>query len=306
MRDREYDYESSVETETLHDLREKHDNRQKRGKKTKKLSNIHYKDVVDANIDFEELVDRVKKRLEKDLKDKLYIIKETEKEDDDVTKPSVKYLTTRKKVEDLDDKSEYIDEITDRTTKYRPKKPVVVVTERYEYADALETTYTNKNKKVTTRGKDYDEFKKIEMEKNDSYEDYKTPARDTNVYSSKENKRFKIKKSPISKEVSRKPLKKAKSQIYKQSYLESGEEVKARTENIVYDDYLSTSSVKDLKLGTFKPTREVYTIVTPNYVSPVGAERYDFDEPIPEKDREREHLKYFGNPPARINKKMLI
>lgn len=324
MRDRLYDYESSFETEKTPDMRETHDTRQNRGKKENKLSKIHLNS--DATIDFEELVERVKKRLEKELKDKLAVTKDNKKYIDETRAPKVKYMTTRKQVEAYDDKSEYIDEITDRTTKYRPNKKKMATTERYEYADALETNYSNnrnKNRKKTTKEKDYGDFKKIEMI-NDSYEDYKTPSKDTNIYSSKEGKtfktpskdpnihsskegkRFKIKNSSVTREVVRKPLKLVKAENTRPVSEEFGEEVKARTENIAYDDDLSSPRIRNLKLGTNKPTREVYTIVTPNYVSPVGAERYDFDEPIPEKDREREHLKYIGNPPARINKKVLL
>lgn len=60
--------------------------------------------------------------------------------------------------------------------------------------------------------------------------------------------------------------------------------------------------------GTMIPTRQIFKMSSPNYYGKLVAvaEKYDFNEPLPEKDRERENLKHYFNPPARINKKVKL
>lgn len=81
-----------------------------------------------------------------------------------------------------------------------------------------------------------------------------------------------------------------------------------------YDD--STKKIKDnankkttkKRLRTMFPTKAHLKISSPNYfaILPAVAEKYNFDEPIPEKDREPEVIKDIGNPPATINKKVIL
>ncbi|XP_053622562.1 uncharacterized protein LOC128682090 isoform X2 [Plodia interpunctella] len=60
--------------------------------------------------------------------------------------------------------------------------------------------------------------------------------------------------------------------------------------------------------GTGIPTRERFSMSSPNYYAsiPIVAEKYDFNEPLPEKDREPEDMRYLKNPPAKINQKVEI
>ncbi|VVC91281.1 unnamed protein product [Leptidea sinapis] len=86
-------------------------------------------------------------------------------------------------------------------------------------------------------------------------------------------------------------------------YNEAGtNEIKAKTDTLWFDD--SEPIPKDTKIlseerhrsGTGVPTRLTYKMVSPNYYAslPTIAERYDFNEPLPERDRDREHVKYIG------------
>ncbi|CAH0731088.1 unnamed protein product, partial [Brenthis ino] len=324
-RDRDYDYEDANKYEKQHEINDKKNNKHiQSGQKGFKFSKIRLDN--DATIDFEELVERVKKRLEKELREKYSKYKQTKfnnfEKRRETTKAEIDYINSQKQTQqESHERSEYIEEMTDRPTKRDSNVHITVNTEKYEYADALKTTY-NKNKRIhkdkinAKHEKDYDEFKKIEMMEKGSYEDYEPPVKDANVYSSNENKRFKIKQSlkfsknpPKPKIFEDRPIIEEKSKINKPNYDDDEiEEVKARTENIADDDISTEKSnvKKKSHLSTFIPTRERYTMITPNYVSPKPAERYDFDEPLPEKDREREHLKYFGNPPAKINKKVRL
>ncbi|CAK1553266.1 unnamed protein product [Leptosia nina] len=131
-----------------------------------------------------------------------------------------------------------------------------------------------------------------------SYEDYITPAKEANVYASNEKSRFEVKNN----------FKSVQAKEYKSESAETiaSDEIKARTERILYDD--DTKILSNEKPGTGIPTRETYKMVTPNYYAslPTVAEKYDFNEPLPERDRERERVKYIGNPPARINKKIRL
>ncbi|XP_045783061.1 triadin-like [Maniola jurtina] len=102
---------------------------------------------------------------------------------------------------------------------------------------------------------------------------------------------------------------------YKEKNIDS-EEIKAKTENLWYDNnervtidtVTASQKSKKSKFGTKLPTRDTFRMVTPNFMAnfPLVVEKYNFDEPIPEKDRERESLKYIGNPPASINKKVQL
>lgn len=101
-------------------------------------------------------------------------------------------------------------------------------------------------------------------------------------------------------------------------------EIKARTESLSYEEKetkadpnaTTTTEItvkgkkitKKSKVGTMIPTREFYKISSPNYYGklPTVAEKYNFNEPIPEQDREPENLKPIGNPPASINGKVKL
>ncbi|XP_069364247.1 uncharacterized protein PF3D7_1120000-like [Maniola hyperantus] len=190
-------------------------------------------------------------------------------------------------------------------------------------------------------------YEKLEFTQNDSYEDYVTPAKE-NIYTSSENKepynndenkhknvlsnkRYKIKtdhyfnknfdrharvktkgvSNKNEREIEKSPI----NYEYGEKIIES-EEIKAKTENLWYDNYekvtmdtvIVSQTSKKPKFGTRLPTRHTFRMATPNFMAnfPMVVEKYNFDEPIPEKDRERESLKYIGNPPASINKKVQL
>lgn len=67
-------------------------------------------------------------------------------------------------------------------------------------------------------------------------------------------------------------------------------------------------TTRNNSLRTLFPTRYHVKISSPNYFAklPAVAEKYNFEEPIPEKDREPENIKHIPNPPALINKKIKI
>lgn len=96
-------------------------------------------------------------------------------------------------------------------------------------------------------------------------------------------------------------------------------EIKARTADLRYEekdlfkDYVPDNSTdskggKKSKPGTMIPTREFFKMSSPNYYAKVPniAQKYDFNEPIPERDREPEDLKPIGNPAASINRKIKL
>lgn len=344
----------------------------------------------DTKIDFDELVERVKKRIEKELKEKYYIERDTEittinnnqkgndKKNNTTHKQEVK--KNIKETSPLDYDTEYVEEITDRPKKPfnkseglkgKIKKTTKAIDEekRLDYADAsIETTIkqkrktqkstyndefsfetvtytynddndrknqktrTTKNKFVSKEVKNLP-FKKIHMTKKDSYEDYKIPEKETNIYSSAEikpqksdinEKRYNIQKQNRNKIATKdielttdnfknrnkktKLKKSTPNDEYNDKFVES-QEIKAKTVYVNdFDEMPSEENTKRVKSVTNKPTRERYKAVTPNYYAklPTVVEKYDFNEPLPEKDRERENLKYYGNPPALINKKVRL
>nr|XP_013189838.1 unnamed protein product [Amyelois transitella] len=95
------------------------------------------------------------------------------------------------------------------------------------------------------------------------------------------------------------------------------DEIKAKTENLNYDYHTykmkldnmngKTPTTRKTFKGSGIPTRERFSMSSPNYYAsvPVVAEKYDFNEPLPDRDREPEDLKYLENQPAKINKKCL-
>ncbi|CAH2217772.1 jg25718 [Pararge aegeria aegeria] len=173
------------------------------------------------------------------------------------------------------------------------------------------------------------------MTQKESYEDYVTPAREVNVYASSEVKqRYNVEEnSPIhnrykiiNKSYNNKnpnihgdtQLEKSIKPPNKYEYAEKvkeSDEIKAKTENLWYDNedksnvdtIILSGALEKPKFGTRFPARHTYK-ATPNFVAnlPVVVEKYNFNEPIPEADRERETLKYLGNPPASINKKVRL
>lgn len=183
----------------------------------------------------------------------------------------------------------------------------------------------------------------IDMRKsNDSYEDYVTPEREE-TFESDETERSRI---TVTKNYSHRPqinkkdkqyvdkIKwKTKEKLTTPNYDYDGE-IKAKTESLDYDEKetvhpnpptegAKTNSLEAFEInlpidgvvrkikkpiGTMIPTRQTYKMSSPDYYAklPIVAEKYNFDEPIPERDREPENLKYFGNPPASINRKVKL
>ncbi|XP_045489136.1 uncharacterized protein LOC123690164 [Pieris rapae] len=242
-----------------------------------------------TKIDFEELVERVRQRLEKEFQSK------SNNKRENFNRP------TKQIIEHVRGKT--------KTTKRKPydEKDTQENVEP-SYADPINYDTIKETSRNVPETHDFDlPFKKIDMLKDDSYEDYKTPAKDTYVFSNehpKEN-RFKIKNNKIevrpTLEIKRLKHKTKTTEDYAE--IVGSNEIKARTEKLEYED-----DNRSEKVGTGIPTRETYKMVTPNYYGnlPTVAERYDFNEPIPERDRQRENIKHFVNPPARINKKIRL
>lgn len=87
---------------------------------------------------------------------------------------------------------------------------------------------------------------------------------------------------------------------YKDLSAESMAKLKARD---------ATAKSKKVKIVTNMQTRAKFSFSSPNYYAklPRIAEKYNFDEPIPQKDQEEEKLKEFANgPDVLINKKMQV
>jgi hypothetical protein len=160
-------------------------------------------------------------------------------------------------------------------------------------------------------------FSKVNMMTNDSYEDYVTPEKEKNIYASKEtvqsNNQMAIKKATTKMDVI--PLANDMNDDSDRSIYEP-EEIKARTENLWDDENEETVAANPqspqnqtvpVRKGTVIPKRDFYKMSSPNYVAkiPIVAEKYDFNEPIPEKDREPENLKpILGVRPIIINGKI--
>nr|XP_049696005.1 titin [Helicoverpa armigera] len=98
-------------------------------------------------------------------------------------------------------------------------------------------------------------------------------------------------------------------------------EPKAKTESISFEEgevdpnattiaevTVKGQTTKKIKMGTMIPTREYYKQSSPNYYAklPTIAEKYNFQEPIPEADRVPENLKPIGSPPSSINGKVIL
>ncbi|XP_050360196.1 tubulin glycylase 3D-like isoform X2 [Nymphalis io] len=365
-RDAYYDYDNDYERSYEIKPKSRHLNT----KRKKAIS-----DAENPQIDFEELVERVKKRIEKELKDK-YINKgkqrnenEADKFDDDIElvnksiiSETLKHKTDGKpkkskvtqNVEEsspLEDDMELPDDVTDKFEKDISSNTQIQQDVRYEYADAMSETTTNKrnkkqhihkekhvNESPAIENNEDMPFKKIIMSKKDSYEDYKIPVKETNIYSSsekerekndKKNKRFEIEMNRqqkhnenteyitrltriSTKRLKRHRIKSRSKKTTSKDYTDKkkSDEFESKSKLDQNDDtiILSKETTKRTKFGTNIPTHERYMTVTPNYNAriPTLVERYDFDEPLPEKDRERENLKYYGDPSARINKKIRL
>lgn len=248
--------------------------------------------------------------------------------------------TTKALVEDK--RLEYADASIEMTIEQKRQKQKSTYNDEFSF-ETVTYTYTDdndKNQKIRTTKYNFVSrevnnlpFKKIHMSKKDSYEDYNIPEKETNIYSSSEikpqkpganEKRYNIKKQNREKTVTKDMeltthnLKKRSKRIqlkkstpndeYIDKFVESAE-IKAKTVHAYdFDEMTSKENTKRVKSVTNKPTRERYKAVTPNYYAklPTVVEKYDFNEPLPEKDRERENLKYYGNPPALINKKVRL
>lgn len=156
--------------------------------------------------------------------------------------------------------------------------------------------------------------------RNDSYEDYVTPAKAENIFesASKENDEKKSERVEYttSETVAGKP-KRDTDERTNEYEVNIEEDFKAQTGNLWYDDQ-PTNVTEDYtentnrletstrKKGTIIPKRDFYKMSSPNYLAKVPnvAEKYDFEEPIPEEDREPENLKPLPVLPSVINGKV--
>ncbi|XP_075989802.1 uncharacterized protein LOC142985485 [Anticarsia gemmatalis] len=100
----------------------------------------------------------------------------------------------------------------------------------------------------------------------------------------------------------------------------ASDELKARTESLNFDENyvpklkedlpysMSAKSSRKPKSFTVIPKRDFYKMSSPDYLGklPIVAEKYKFDEPIPEEDQEHENLKPFKNPSASINGRVVL
>ncbi|KAG6465306.1 hypothetical protein O3G_MSEX015066 [Manduca sexta] len=191
--------------------------------------------------------------------------------------------------------------ITTKRQKPRSKPKINKETKIYkeDYEESVKDPTQNQygNEKI---------FQEVDLRNtNDSYEDYVTPDKE-DIFESEE--------TTTKQKAFRQTIKKYTGRSHPKDY----EDVKARTESLLYDEKevrvnrtidgsLRNAKTKKGK-GTMIPTRHYYKMSSPDYYKklPVIAEKYNFDEPIPEKDREPENLKPIGNPPAKINKKVRL
>ncbi|KAL0808927.1 hypothetical protein ABMA28_012589 [Loxostege sticticalis] len=298
----EYESESQSEEESLN----------KALRKTTQIAEI----VTDrqfqySRLNFEELVEKVKERIRKDF------------EQTETTSVKPKKKITREYSEEKQPQiSRFVNDRRKETTKFsRPK-----VKKQEEPGPTEDNDMT---------------FAKITMKKHDSYEDYVTPEKERNIYAS-DNEKKEIARIPTTtfKQIpdytnreTESPMEYAyvdKTEELKENIEEmvgkseikvKSDELKAKTEDLWYDDkqtipteeYIQTlpSKSKTTKKGkgTMIPKRDFYKMSSPNYLAkvPIVAEKYDFNEPIPERDREPEDVKPLrGLPPVNINGKVKI
>ncbi|XP_050556914.1 uncharacterized protein LOC126911872 [Spodoptera frugiperda] len=173
-------------------------------------------------------------------------------------------------------------------------------------------------------------FEAMNLQKtNDSYEDYVTPAKEDMFESEEESTSLTPFTINLSPETTPTPLivlredgeTTTKVGEYDDDTAKTDPEQKAKTESMSYDDERETIGDANVtstdppkmahrkpKLGTMIPKREFYTVSSPNYYGqlPTIAEKYNFNEPLPEADREHEELKPFANPPSSINGKVKL
>ncbi|XP_022830725.1 uncharacterized protein LOC111359408 [Spodoptera litura] len=175
---------------------------------------------------------------------------------------------------------------------------------------------------------DQDIFEAVNLQKShDSYEDYVTPAKEDMFESEEATTSFSPFTINLNPKTSTAPtavmeaLAEDIEETAKDGVVEyEVESPKAQTESVSYEEKetISDSNVtstdppkvvsKKPKLGTMIPTREFYKLSSPNYYGklPTVAEKYNFDEPIPEADREHEDLKPIANPPSSVNGKVKL
>lgn len=182
-------------------------------------------------------------------------------------------------------------------------------------------------------------FEAVDMQKsNDSYEDYVTPPREEPYATDDEEvttpgtliitfKNKVINTVPTAATfIIEEPLEEElQEEIYEDEATEitTPAELKARTESLSYEEKevkldpnaTTTAEVTikgkgkpKMKIGTMIPTRERFKLSSPNYYAklPTIAEKYNFNEPIPEQDQEPENLKPIGAPPSNVNGKVIL
>lgn len=251
------------------------------------------------DIDFDELVDRVREQLEHKFKDKDTRGSQDYYDESDANKELESKQIDHTKAQDSE-------EINNKITK---TTPITYTTEntQMQYDDGTG---------AEPLAEDDGMFKGADLTKtNDSYEDYVIPDKDK-TYESEEKKTTKHQRVHSEKESIFKQQRlqsvntvKSKEAEEDQEYTEhKSEEVKAKTESLTEEPEQKAPGKPNKLKGTMIPTREYYKMSSPNYYGRIKAvaEKYDFNEPLPEKDREPEDLKYFVNPPASINKKVKL
>lgn len=182
-------------------------------------------------------------------------------------------------------------------------------------------------------------FEAVDMQKsNDSYEDYVTPPKEEPYATSDEEvttpgkiiitfKQNVVNTVPTAATfIIEEPLaEELEEDIYEDDPTEATTpgELKARTESLSYEEKevkldpnattVAEVTIKGkgkpkMKIGTMIPTRERFKLSSPNYYAklPTIAEKYNFNEPIPEQDQEPENLKPIGAPPSNVNGKVIL
>lgn len=267
------------------------------------------------DIDFDKLVDRVRVQLEDESKKKRikHHAKKNTKNNKDESDAEDLYKDLIHKVNQIK-QSPKGEDLTSATTQD---------TQIYDNADVKEPGESPVPENDGMFLKEDDLTKK-----KDSYEDYVLPKKDNVFESDSETKTTKIQKV-ASEKVSRYKEQRLKAVVAEKQYIKAvplaaddqaaplgyddkeyeehkSEEVKAVTGNL-FDEHKIPGSPKKLK-GTMIPTRHYFKMSSPNYFGKLQAvaEKYDFNEPLPEKDREPENIKYFGNPADSINKKVKV
>lgn len=260
-------------------------------------------------IDFEELVRKVKERIQNDLAvtasgDKKIKTSQETSDYSHAKKPKLTYdhkktpkrIRTNSIMQQKHDISKIKQKITKEKYAHSNQKRNQEQYIPKQYSPKLEEPKEN-----IGDNSQYETFEAVHLiTKNDSYEEYVTPKKDYYEYGEAKTKSSENYKKPVYDD--RYIVTEAVATRFIANALTESKKSKVAPGPSTDGAVLKTR-------GTMIPTREVYQIMSsPNYLAklPIVAERYDFDEPLPEKDRLPDDFEPIESPPARINKKIKI